>query len=231
MMILSGGLGTRLQSVLQGLPKGMAPIGERPFIEIVIEKWSRDGIKDFVMLLGFQGSIIQEHLSRSKNEYIKECNFKYVYDDNLLGTGGAVANAVKQLNIKENFLVINCDTWISSDHLSLVKIKAPSIAITRVDDTTRYGEVAVDEEMRVLDFKEKTKEVRAGYINSGLYYMDPLLFQDWKSDQIMSMEKDFFPEFIQSKDLNACIIGGKFIDIGIPKDYQYFVNNLKEFVQ
>ena len=229
LIVLSGGLGTRIRSSIQGRPKALAPIRGSTFIEFLLEDWVRKGITDFLLLLGHKGHDIEEVLLKSTKVQSLNIKLDFLHEESLLGTGGAVVNAIHEKSLQGKFLVINSDTWITDNHKDLIKTESPSIAIIEVEDTSRFGEVLLDKNNYVIDFLEKNGEKKRGFINSGLYLLDDSLFHRWSKGEVLSMEKDCFPEFIKSRELSACTIQGNFIDIGVPEDYNYFKNNLEDF--
>ena len=190
LIVLSGGLGTRLRSSIRGMPKALAPVGECTFIEILVEDWFKKGIKDFLFLLGYKGSDIERVLTKSRKIKSLDIKLEFLHEDKLLGTGGAVVNAIHKKTLKGNFLVMNSDTWISSSHRDLIKMDSPSIAIIEVEDTSRFGEVLLDESNNIINFLEKNTLKRRGFINSGLYHLDDSLFCKWSEGEVLSMEKD-----------------------------------------
>lgn len=220
MLVLAGGLGTRLKPVLKEVPKALAPIQGKPFLEILLDNWTSKGIKRFIFLLGHKSRQIESFLEKNFNKY-RDCMYEIVIEENPLGTGGAVANAVNELNLKGDFFVINADTWLNFDLKEIIKIRACSIGVLKVNDTSRYGTIDFDKEMVINKFHEKTKKKNIGFISSGFYFLNSNIFLDWDKNSC-SLERDYFPKLVQEGNLKACLIESDFIDIGIPEDYQKF---------
>ena len=110
-IILAGGLGTRLKSVVSDVPKPMAPIQSTPFLEIVINYWINQGIKRIILSVGYMSDIIINHFGKS----FKDISIEYVDEVSPLGTGGALKNVLNKLIINDPFLVINGDTFFEVD--------------------------------------------------------------------------------------------------------------------
>ena len=229
MLILAGGLGTRLKPSLKDLPKALAPVEGKPFLEIILDHWKSQGIRDFIFLLGYKAKDIIFILEDLNSKNFKDCTFKFVVEKYQLGTGGAVINALNELKIKSNFYLINADTWLEINISDIPKNLVPCICLIEHETISRYGQVEINKEMRVLEFKEKEESSSSGLINSGLYYLQPEDFLK-RSIKKLSIERDIFPELIDKGKLNSCILDSTFIDIGVPEDYETFKNYYKKLI-
>ena len=138
-----------------------------------------------------------------------------------MGTGGAVAYAVRELELHGDFLVTNADTWLGAGIRELTVSMAPAMAVVRVDDSSRYGRVQFDDSLRVTAFSEKNTVGGPGWINAGLSRLRADIFHNWDGYQF-SLERQTFPDLAQRGELRAIAIKPNFIDIGIPDDYQRF---------
>lgn len=221
LLILAGGFGSRLQSVLPDTPKALAPIGDVPFLALPLENWVAKGVRSFIFLLHHQADQITNFLSSAKRGLLKECEVQSLIELTPMDTGGAVAHAVRELNLTEDFLVTNADTWLGSGIQELIASAAPAIAVIRLDDSSRYGQVQFDDRQRVTAFTEKNALGGPGWINAGLCRLGVDLFRTWDGARF-SLERQTFPELAQRGELGAVIIKPDFIDIGIPEDYQRF---------
>ena len=228
MFILAGGLGTRLKEVLDAKPKALAPIGKVPFLELVIEHWIDKGIRDFVLLLGYKSELIIEFIELNNNPSLKKANFRFVVEEAQLGTGGAIANAIKELKINTNFLVINSDTWLSTNASGILKKDAPCIGLVWNDDVSRFGCVEVDKTMKIKGFSEKKIKANGGLINSGFCKLNPKVFKNWDGTPC-SLEEEIFPQLILEGKLSGIVLDSQFIDIGIPADYAKFQTQLSDY--
>lgn len=137
-----------------------------------------------------------------------------------LGTGGAVALAMRQLSLEGPLLIANADTWLSSGVAATAAAPAPAIGVVHVPDTSRYGAVQISDE-RIDAFAEKASTAGPGWINAGLYHLDAGLFRDWNG-QAFSLERQLFPSLLPARELRAVPLHTDFIDIGIPDDYARF---------
>lgn len=221
MLVLAGGFGTRLQSVVAEVPKALAPVGNVPFLQLQIEHWIAQGMRSFVFLLHHQAGLITNFLQQEKATFLKDCEVKWLVESTPMDTGGAVAYAVEQLGLSEDFLVANADTWLGSGIQELRQAKAPAMAVVELPDASRYGQVQIDDENHVTAFREKNSHTGAGRINAGLCHLSAELFKDW-NHRPFSLERVSFPAWAASGNLNAVAIHTNFIDIGVPDDYFRF---------
>lgn len=221
LLVLAGGFGTRLQSVLPGTPKALAPVGEAPFLALQLENWVAQGIRSFVFLLHHQANQITDFLDTVKSGLLKDCEVVSLVEPAPMDTGGAVAYAVRELGLDGDFLVTNADTWLGSGIRELTASHAPAMAVIRLDDSSRYGQVQFDDSHRVTAFTEKNALGAPGWINAGLCRLRADMFDNWDGSRF-SLERQTFPELVQRGELRAVAIEPDFIDIGIPEDYQRF---------
>jgi D-glycero-alpha-D-manno-heptose 1-phosphate guanylyltransferase len=220
LLVLCGGLGTRLQAVLNDVPKALAPVGSVPFLHLQIENWKNQGIRSFVFLLHHQADLIIKFLqSEQQIGVLFDCEVRWLVESRPLDTGGAVANAVEQLRLTDNFLVTNADTWLGTGIANVSQDKSPAMAVVELSDSSRYGSVQFDKQFRVSIFQEKSSgSQKAGWINAGLFQMNVETFKDW--DRLpFSLERAIFPAMVSRGELKAVTLKTEFIDIGIPEDY------------
>lgn len=218
-VILAGGFGTRLSHVVSDVPKPMAPIKEKPFLEYIIKTLKKQGFDSFIFLTGYKSECIEKHFKDLKNaEFIKE--------ETALGTGGAILNAYDKLD--DEFYVINGDTFFDIDYSILEnfgKDKPITLALRYTNNIERYGFVEIDDYYVIKSFLEKGKlpENRIdGFINGGIYYVHKSVlkpYADKFNNEFISLETEIFPKLLGNNDLYGLPMGGCFIDIGIPEDY------------
>ena len=221
LLVLAGGFGTRLRSVVEDVPKALAPIGNVPFLHMQIEHWINQGLTSFVFLLHHQADLIINFLNDEQHGFLEHCEVRWLVEPAPLGTGGAVAYAVQQLRLSGSFLVTNADTWLGTGAQDVLQATAPAMAVVRVADAGRYGRVILDVHGNVTEFHEKSNSADAGWINAGLCLLDAQLFQDW-NQQPFSLEQVCFPALAASGALKGVALNTDFIDIGIPADYRKF---------
>ena len=223
-LVLAGGFGSRLKSVISDVPKPLAPVCGKPFIIYLLENLIYQGAKEIVILLHYRAELIQAVVS----EYIEQAHkhsvkVTFVLEEKPLGTGGSIFNAVRSLHIDGSFLAINSDTWLGAG-LKDLNISTPnSIAAIEVADCSRYGSMMV-EGTKIKKFVEKGCVAGSGIINAGLYHLNTNLFLSFFGVSSFSLESDVFPLAVENGILKATKINTDFIDIGIPEDYFRFCN-------
>ena len=221
LLVLAGGFGTRLRPVVSDVPKALAPIGDVPFLQLQIANWLAQGLREFTFLLHHQADLISDFLMADEAGLLKHCKVDWLIEPVPLDTGGAIANAVKKLDVKNEFLMTNADTWLGGDILALIQSSAPAMAVVKLSDVSRYGRVHFDREHRVTAFGEKTDQRTTGWINAGLCHLNAELFNNWDGEPF-SLERELFSGLAQNSRLTAVPLQTDFIDIGIPADYRRF---------
>jgi NDP-sugar pyrophosphorylase family protein len=221
MLVLAGGFGTRLQSVVAEVPKALAPVGQVPFLYLQIEHWIAQGLRSFVFLLHHQADLIISFLEAEKNGLLTDCQVTWLVEPTPMDTGGAVAYAVKQLNLSGDFLLTNADTWLGAGVQEVARSAAPSMAVLNLRDASRYGQVQFNDQFNVTAFSEKSSSQGPGWINAGLCHLNADLFKNWDG-QPFALERILFPELAGRGALKAVPLQTDFIDIGIPDDYFRF---------
>jgi len=221
LLVLAGGFGTRLHSVVGSKPKALAPVDGKPFLYLQIEHWIGQGIGSFVFLLHYQADLIIEFLQNEQNGLLAGYQVKYLVEPVPMGTGGAVAYAVEQLQIEGDFLIANADTWLGSGIQQIMQVQSPAMLVLEVEDAGRYGNVIFDSEEYIITFSEKSVGIGTGWINSGLCLVSAEFFKNW-DHRAFSLELVTLPKLAQEGTFKAVPIEESFIDIGIPDDYFRF---------
>lgn len=216
-IILAGGLGTRLRSVVGDLPKPMAPINGEPFLNILLRKLSAAGIEHVTLSLGYQAHVIRDYY-RSAFEGMQ---LSYDIEGEPLGTGGAIKRCLKTANA-DPVLILNGDTYLEFDLDALTNEwqvhREPIIVARLVEDVGRFGRVEVSDG-RVLSFAEKQAS-GPGAINAGVYVLPKALVDDMPQRDSFSFEADYLIDAVKRSKFMCFTTLGKFIDIGIPEDYE-----------
>lgn len=226
LLLLAGGFGTRLSSVVKDVPKPLAPIHGRPFLAYLLENYHRQGVSQFVFLVHHKADLMKAFVvAEIQQGVLKGCDVKLIEEQQPMGTGGAVKEALKELPGVEQFLVANADTYLSVGIAKLLNTEFPAIAAIWQENTTRYGSLKT-EGTYITQFIEKSADAGAGWINAGLYRLHSNLFKDMP-DGPFSIENTLFPSLLQQKSLKFVAIDGDFIDIGIPEDYEKCKEYLK----
>ena len=226
-LVLAGGFGTRLRSLVSDVPKPLAPVEGKPFIVHLIQHWASQGINDFIFLLHYEAGKIEDMLNElSKRDEFSEIRFRVVVENTPLGTGGSILNAIDFFGLTDGFMVANADTWLGSGVKELAAMKSPFLAAVNVPNTQRYGSLKFFDD-KVISFEEKLTSIGHGYVNSGLYHLLPEVFDGFEVGSNFSIETDVFPRLLASRQLGAIKLTESFIDIGVPEDYLKFCKWVK----
>lgn len=229
-ILLAGGLGTRLKSVVSDRPKPMALIQGKPFMEYVVHELSRCGIREIIFAVGYKGSMVEEYFKDGSDFGVY---VSYAYEETLLGTAGAIKNAGRLIT-EDEFFVLNADTFYQIDYQRLVRLSSQerldmALVLRRVEDCSRYGQ-AILTGSRLTGFNEKSKEQKPGTINGGIYLMKRSLL-DTIPDGKVSLENEMIPRWLaEGKVIGGMVNDGYFIDIGIPADYFKFIEDVEKGV-
>ncbi|MEO8413154.1 MAG: HAD-IIIA family hydrolase [Ginsengibacter sp.] len=228
-IILAGGLGTRLRSVVSLLPKCMAPVAGKPFLYYVITHLQKEGITDFIFSVGYKSDSIIEYMNgvTKKNPGV---NIQFSIEDEPLGTGGAIQLASQNVTEK-NVLVCNGDTLfqVNVNRLSNLHDQHNSdctLSLKPMKNFDRYGVVEVNNDDRILSFKEK-QFYEDGLINGGVYALNAEIFRKENLEEKFSFEKDYLEKYVGKGNMYGIVQDEYFIDIGIPEDYERAQRELK----
>jgi D-glycero-alpha-D-manno-heptose 1-phosphate guanylyltransferase len=215
-IVLAGGFGTRLQSVLSDIPKPMAPIGDVPFLEYLLDYLLSEGIEHVVLSVGYRYETIMDYFGES----YKGLRLSYVIEKTPLGTGGGIKASLSSCESDQVF-VINGDTYfdVSLDVLrNHYNNEDLLMALYPMKNSDRYGSVELDERGRVLKFKEK-QFFEFSLINGGIYLMSTKIFDQKGLADKFSFEKDLMEAYIDRANIYGMVFENYFVDIGIPSDY------------
>ena len=231
-ILLCGGMGTRLRSVVSDRPKPMADICGKPFLQYLLEMLREKGITEVIFALGYMGEMIEEYFQDGSAFGLK---IAYSYEEEPLGTGGAIRNALPKI-LEEEVLVLNADTYFPMDYQGLYRFHQEndgdfSLATRAVTDISRYGAVRRDAAGRIMVWNEKLEDggqPLAGEINGGIYVMKKSLIAEIPEGK-QSLEQDCIPKWLsEGKRIFGLPFDGYFMDIGIPKDYQQFITDVEQ---
>lgn len=254
-ILLCGGMGTRLRSVVSDRPKPMADICGKPFLQYLLEMLRDKGITEVIFALGYMGEMIEEYFQDGSAFGLK---IAYSCEEEPLGTGGAIRNALPKI-LEEEVLVLNADTYFPMDYQGLLRFHQEndgdfSLATRVVPDISRYGAVRRDSAGRILAWNEKlgdggqqpgegskqpiegnaqqaasaSPKSLSGEINGGIYVMKKSLIAEIPEGK-QSLEQDCIPKWLsEGKRIFGLPFHGYFMDIGIPKDYQQFITDVEQ---
>jgi D-glycero-alpha-D-manno-heptose 1-phosphate guanylyltransferase len=217
-IILAGGLGTRLRGVLPRIPKCMAPIHGKPFLEYVLEYLISQGISKVILSVAYRKDQIINYF----DDKYGPLKIEYAIENQPLGTGGAVKLAL-DICSQDNVYVLNGDTYFIPDLQLVEKLhfqtKADiTIAVKYLPDTGRYGTVQMDSDGRITGFREKDPLAGNGWINGGIYLLKKQIFDSFPGGKF-SLENDVFKDSCSRFNMQAFRTDADFLDIGIPEDY------------
>jgi D-glycero-alpha-D-manno-heptose 1-phosphate guanylyltransferase len=223
-IILAGGFGTRLQSVVKDVPKPMADINGKPFLEYILKHISSYGVDRVILSVGYKQDIIKDHFG----DIFCDTNILYSCEDEPLGTGGAIKEALRYAN-DDFVLVLNGDTFfdIELDEFCNSDKSDIKIALKKMKDVDRYGSVEIDQDSSVVAFKEK-QYFKETLINGGIYLIKKDIFSN------IDQSNFSFEKFIEDNIGRLNIVASSeysnsyFIDIGIPTDYAKAAHDFKE---
>jgi D-glycero-alpha-D-manno-heptose 1-phosphate guanylyltransferase len=217
-IVLAGGLGTRLRQVVPDLPKPMAPVAGRPFLEILLSMLARKHFTRVVLSLGYMSEKIVAHFGGS----FLGMELAYEVESQPLGTGGAIRTALTRC-VSDHAFVLNGDTYVDleTDELERFwqKRKHPVIVVRQVPDTARFGCVELHNG-QVSAFLEKGR-AGSGLINAGSYVLSSDALDEFPLGQPFSIENDYFVKQFRCKRFDGFVTSGRFIDIGVPDDYEF----------
>ncbi len=245
-VILCGGLGNRLRSIISDKPKVLAKVGDDIFLDIVIKNVLQYGFRDIILCTGYLKEKIRDHLN--SHYYYKTYSIKFSEEKDLLGTGGALKNA-KSLITSNNFLVINGDSICKTNIKDFFDFHANKYALVSIvlsksslDQSNKdYGYIVLDDLQRIINFNEKSSNIQSldqlkltsnsgQLMNAGIYIMNKEIFSHMPNRDKFSLEYDLFPEIIKTNNCYGFITNSEIIDIGTPERYkiaqEYFLGDI-----
>lgn len=217
-IILAGGLGTRLRSEIQDLPKCMAPVAGKPFISYIINYFQKQGISRFIFALGYKHEIIEDFLQRQ----YPGLNYSCSIETEPLGTGGALMLA-GSLALSNDVFILNGDTFFAVDLPSLAAFHEQmdagcTLSLKPMTNSDRYGVVEIGSDGRIVSFREK-KWYDKSLINGGVYALNLSEFMNEGFAEKFSFEKNYLEKLYKKRNMYGMVHDGYFIDIGIPEEF------------
>ncbi|HRZ50052.1 MAG TPA: nucleotidyltransferase family protein [Bacteroidales bacterium] len=218
-IILAGGLGTRLRGVVSDRPKSMALIHNRPFLSYQFDYLLEQGIRRIVLSTGYMGESIESYFGNTYHDL----SIQYVKEKEPMGTGGGLLLASQELS--GNTFMMNGDSLFSIPLKELEDAKYqyhPSvvIALRKVEDAGRYGQVEINDKNRIMAFREKNPGAGEGSINGGIYLMEAEWLKKCAPAEKFSLEREIFAAKATQEFFMGIAFNNYFIDIGIPEDYR-----------
>jgi len=222
-VILCGGLGTRLRPVTEECPKPLVPVDDTPFLAYLLEQLEGEGVDEIILSTGHLGEQIESFIDRTTWEASIEC----IQEEEPLGTGGALRYVADEADL-DTFIAMNGDTFFSGSVERLARVHqktdeaAASIALVETDQPDRYGRVRFDEATgEIHGFDEKQSGIEGTvWINAGVYVLEPALWTSIAEGETVSLEREVFPEWVGRGLFGCRFPDADFLDIGTPDDYE-----------
>lgn len=230
-IILAGGLGTRLRSVVQDVPKPMAPILQQPFLAYQMSYWIKQGIEQFILSVGYKHDVIQAYFGT----HYQGVPISYSVEPIPLGTGGGLILATQTYHLTAPFLLLNGDTYFEVDLKQLDDFACQqdadwAFSLFSTQDTTRYLGVGLNVNQKIIRFKEEAQLGQTMWVNGGVYWVNPRVLPLIQPAEYVtynqailpkcSLEDDIFSQLLmQKRRLYGLPFATDFIDIGVPSDY------------
>lgn len=217
--VLVGGLGTRLRSAYADGPKALAPVDGKPFLAYLLKQLADAGLTRVVLCVGYRAEQIEQWLGDGTSFGLQ---ISYSREDEPMGTAGALALAYSRHARGKRILAMNGDSILQMSLAAMCeshmqRAAEATMALARVPDTSRYGSVEVNGQGWVTCFREKSGPISPGFINGGIYLLEPSAIELFPEGRPASLEREVLPVLL-SRGLLAFKSDGYFIDIGVPDD-------------
>jgi len=219
-VILAGGFGLRLRGTIGDVPKPMAQIAGRPFLELLLRQLKRHGFSRVILSVGYKQEVIREHFGQ------KAFGLELVYsiETSPLGTGGALREAARHIRT-ETALVMNGDSYTDVDLSRLGREHAANDADVTVvvipENRVDAGSVVLDSKGKIKAFAEKRHIPESRYLSAGVYILGKLLIAGVPEGSKISLEEQLFPQWLaDGKSIEGFVCEGRCLDIGTPERYE-----------
>ncbi|MBN9542530.1 MAG: NTP transferase domain-containing protein [Alphaproteobacteria bacterium] len=228
-IVLAGGKGTRISHIIGDIPKPMIEFDNKPFLEILSDIFFADGIQEIIFSISHLSEKVVSHFQQKEIP-----NVTFNVEKELLGTGGAILNAVNNFDIQDSFIACNGDSYNEFNLQEMVQFHKQNknditILAKHVPDNSRYGTLEI-EDGKVVKFCEKTSNSN-GAINSGVYIINPNVFAKFDLPQVFSFETDFLGKYTDELKIGAFESSEYFIDFGIPEDLALALMELPDIIK
>ena len=224
-VILCGGMGNRLRSLVNDRPKPMAEINDKPFLDILIDSFAEFGLRRFILCAGYMSDIIRNYYTDKTTSVgwglpHHPRRFIVSEENKPLGTAGAIKNAAEHIR-SDTFLVANGDSFCSADLSAFYDFHSArhalmSMVVIETENTGDCGMVSLDDSQRITSFDEKNQEATSGYINAGIYLFQKEALSLIPENTAFSLERELFPKLIE-QNCYAFVTKGRLFDIGTPE--------------
>ncbi|MBK5203059.1 MAG: nucleotidyltransferase family protein [Prolixibacteraceae bacterium] len=227
-IVLAGGLGTRLRSCINDIPKPMAQVNGKPFLFYLLRYLKKQNTDRVILSVGYKHEIISDYFGST----FLDMSLIYSIENTPLGTGGAISKALKKCNDK-NIFILNGDTYFP---VSFSKLKEKqnqtgaeiTIALKQMTNADRYGIVSMENNSVITSFSEKIKANNI-LINGGVSLLNKEKFEKRSFTERYSFEKEYLEKVVKQKCISGLIFDSYFLDIGIPESYMKAQIDFKKF--
>jgi len=228
-IVLAGGFGTRLQQVVNTLPKSMAPVNGKPFLEYLLDFLRMSGITHVVLSVGYMRDTIKNHFG----SVYRDVRIDYAEEEEPMGTGGGIRLALWKIQGTRAF-AINGDSMFRVDLAGMMDAHIRNnaditIALRELQNTDRYGRVAMNRNFQIVGFEEKKEGAGTGFINGGTYIVEKMFLMEPEFRGRFSMEKDCFEKYYTRSRIFGFPSKSYFLDIGIPDTLKQAQDDFKRF--
>ena len=228
-VILAGGLGMRLRSVVQDRPKVMANVAGRPFLTYVLDQIVDGGVKRAVICTGF----LADSISTVLHDEYRGCQLVYSHEMTPMGTAGALRHALSKLPAFP-VLVFNGDSYVNVDLEELVKFHFSrqgnlSLALAKKSSSDAFGLVEVGANGEVRRFSEKESTGKSEWVNAGVYVFEQPVVESIPGFGAISLEREILPKWV-GQGLYGFPQKGELFDIGTPSSLDEAQNYFGKFV-
>ena len=219
-LILCGGLGTRLREAVSDRPKPLAPVNDRPFLDLLLDLVRTQGYERVILCTGYMSAEIESHYKRHNASGLEVLISE---EKEPMGTAGAVLNAMPLIKTG-SFIVMNGDSYSPVDLNKLSRFRGDTgaeiaMAVIKADNNGDYGSIEMDESGRVSSFVEKTSPGK--YISAGVYCFDKKALRMIPPDRNCSLENEVFPLMVSKGGLFALEFKADLLDIGTVERYKF----------
>ena len=217
LVILAGGLGTRLRPRVANCPKPLAPIGDDKFIDFLLKFFDRPLISNIIISTGYMSEQFHQHFRSSEIQR----NLKIISEPKQLGTGGGLKYAIKELPANAKVLACNGDTLNFFDLEKFCRDLRGNdmrLLVRKSDDISRYGVVEIGDSL-ITGFSGRSSS-NTGFISAGVYFFEAKTLQNFHQTDVFSLEDDFISKSYEHLKFEPFVSDGFFIDIGVPSDYE-----------
>lgn len=230
-MIMSAGVGSRLDPLTREIPKPLVPVANKPVMDILFESLSEIGISDVICNTYYLADKIIE---RYKNNNLN-INFNYIKEEELSGTAGGVKKCQYFFDKNSCFLVLSADGLFNADLQRAIEIHKASKTIATIgikeiphEEVSHFGVVVTDKDGFITEFQEKPsiEEAKSNFINTGIYIFDYKIFDYIPENTFYDFAKNVFPKLVSSRAINTFKVDGYWSDIGTIEQYKQSTKDL-----